>query len=143
VITPWLDIARAELGVHETGATPRILEFLGSTSLPKRLKDTDQTAWCGAFVNWCLLGCGYQVAEHPARAASWRKYGRPTLKLYSGCVVVVTRGRGRHHVAFCDVVTPDGGALLLGGNQRNSVCVRHYPAERIVATRWPVPWVVS
>jgi uncharacterized protein (TIGR02594 family) len=67
---PWMDVARAEIGVEETpgpGTTPRIREYHQHTSL---LAKDDETAWCASFVNWVLDKAGYP-ANHKPNARSF------------------------------------------------------------------------
>ncbi len=67
---PWLDIARREIGQKERKglpANPRILAYiatfpyLADVPYPPQgvpMSQTDETAWCACFVNWCLLRAG-------------------------------------------------------------------------------------
>jgi hypothetical protein len=51
---PWLEFAFREYGVRETRGrrtTPNIARYLASVGLSGY---GDETAWCSAFVNWCM-----------------------------------------------------------------------------------------
>jgi uncharacterized protein (TIGR02594 family) len=84
---PWIDIARAEIGVHEVSgpaANSRILEYFGATTLRA---NTDEFPWCSAFVNWCLQHAGIP-GTRSAAASSWRTWGAACTPQI-GCIVVV------------------------------------------------------
>jgi len=96
------------------------------------------TAWCAAFVNWCLDRAGVQHLGI-ATAASWLKFGIPIATPTYGCIIVVkpgsSTGSTTGHVAF------SGGAQgskvwLLGGNQSRRVswwlC-----SKEVLGKRWP------
>jgi len=60
-LSPWMDIAVAELGVHEDSHpgqhNSRILEYHQTTTLKAT---TDETPWCSSFVNWVMIQSGRQ-----------------------------------------------------------------------------------
>ena len=69
----WMAVARAEIGVREKPGklrnNPRVLEYLAvCTLLSRALRGFDETPWCSAFVNWCMLNAGYE----PTRKATAR-----------------------------------------------------------------------
>ncbi len=145
---PWMDVARAELGVKELPGdrdNPRILAYLRSTSLPGPLASHDETAWCSAFVNWCVERSGFEGTDS-AWARSWLRWGRdagadPPI----GAIVVMQRppDPDSGHVGFL-VEKPNPAAApgdrvvgVLGGNQSNAVCVSSYRALRVLGYRLP------
>ncbi len=140
----WLAIARAEVGVHELPGkahSTRVLEYLSVCSLLSRLmRLVDETPWCSAFVNFCLMGSGMAITRS-AMARSWIKAGTPLESPKVGAVCVLTRKSatpGSGHVGF--VVAWDAHRVcMLGGNQGNKVCEAWYPRSRVVAYRWPSP----
>ncbi len=137
----WLVIARKELGVHETPgpkATARIIEYGQATTLKAT---SDEVPWCASFVNWCIREAR---KSHPeldketgsAAAVSWRKWGHELQWGRIGCVVVFKFVNGRHHVGFYvgeDVM----GVFCLGGNQNDSVSIKHFPWDSVINFRWP------
>ena len=137
----WLYIARKELGVKETpgpGSTSRIDEYLSETRLPEGMIN-DATPWCAAFVCWCLERAGIPSTKR-ASARSYLHWGRKLDEPQLGCIVVFSRpsaGPGSGHVAFY-VGTEADQVRVLGGNQRDQVCERLYPASRVLSYRWPV-----
>lgn len=120
--TPWLDVARGELGTREVrGAahSARVLEYHASTTLHAR---NDETAWCSAFVNWSMEQAGYH-GTGSAAARSWATWGqgvpRDAQHVRPGDVIVFPRGHNprQGHVAIVTEVRPDGSVQVLGGNQ--------------------------
>jgi uncharacterized protein (TIGR02594 family) len=137
--TPWMEIARAEIGVTETpgpGTTLRIREYHAETTL--HAKD-DETAWCSAFVNWVMKQCGIEGTRQ-ASARSWLTWaGGERCEAKPGAIAVLWRGKPvgwQGHVAFIDRIEDDT-LCLLGGNQDNAVGIAAYPKARLLGCRWP------
>ena len=135
----WYQCAKHELGVREQPGrshNARILEYHQAT----RLRATeDEVPWCAAFVCWCLEKAGV-ASTKSASARSYLKWGVPLASPVVGAVCILARGdasAGQGHVAFFAGYTPNGAIKLLGGNQQNRVCVQTYPADRLLAVRWP------
>lgn len=134
----WLEIARKEIGVHETrgGETKRILEYHAQTSLHA---SDDETSWCSSFMNWCMMSVGLR-GTRSAAARSWESWGLPLDKPIVGCIVVFWRGSkdsGLGHVAFYMGEQDRDYILCLGGNQGDKVCIAPEPKARVIAYRWP------
>lgn len=135
---PWMAIATAEIGVKEfpgNQENPRILEYLHSTNLGAPYQSSDETAWCSAFVNWCMERAGYEGTDS-AWARSWLNWGKPLPRPRAGCIVVLSRGDASGHVGFY-VSQTKSGVKLVGGNQSNEVCVSTYPKSRVLGYRAP------
>jgi uncharacterized protein (TIGR02594 family) len=135
---PWMAIATAEIGVKEfpgNQENPRILEYLHSTNLGAPFQSSDETAWCSAFVNWCMERAGYEGTDS-AWARSWLNWGKPLSKPRAGCIVVLSRGEASGHVGFY-VSQSSNGIKMVGGNQSNQVCVSTYPKSRLLGYRAP------
>lgn len=149
---PWLACALAEVGVQEVdgkGANQRILDYLATTNLPTRMKSSDETAWCSAFVNWCMLRSGIR-GTNLANARSWLAWGVPQIQPKRGSVVVFSRNSagptsghvgfymGEYEVTKGTMWWKKGTRVInvLGGNQQNRVCAAEYPADRLLAIRW-------
>jgi len=132
----WMPIARGEIGVAEIAGARhhrRILEYHAETSL--RASD-DETAWCSAFVSWCMKQAG-KPGTRRANARSWLQWGTRLAEPRLGCVVIFRRGNNpaQGHVAFY-LEQRGAGILVLGGNQSNSVRVSTYPAADVLGYRW-------
>ena len=99
---------------------------------------------CSAYANWCMHQAGVD-GTGSAAARSWLRWGVPLAAPRPGCIVVLWRGtpndRAHGHVAFLE--RAEGRTLyLLGGNQRNQVCVEPRPITQLLGYRWPKPRVV-
>lgn len=136
---PWMDVAEAELGVKEvpgSGDNPRIVEYLQTTTIGSPSDENDETPWCSAFVNWCMLQAGFE-GTNSAAAASWRNWGEELEYGQYGCVVVMSR-QGGNHVCFYVEEDETRGVKCLGGNQGDAVSVKWFPWERITNFKWPM-----
>ncbi len=134
---PWLPIALAEQGVKEypgDGDNPRIIEYLQSTTLEAPMQHNDETAWCSAFVNWCMERAGYEGTDS-AWAKSWLNWGKAIQKPQRGCVVVFTR-QGGGHVGFYMGETQTA-INVLGGNQSDEVNQSSRPKANLLGFRLP------
>jgi len=137
---PWMEIARQEEGVKEvpgSGDNPRIVEYLQSTTLGTPENENDETPWCSAFVNWCVIQVGFE-GTNSAWARSWLDWGQEAdwNNLQGGEIVVLSRGTSSGHVGFYTDST-DETVTLLGGNQNNQVCEAEFSQSRILGIRVP------
>lgn len=135
MLAPWLDIARAEIGVKEIPGSKhekRILEYHKATSLEST---EDEVPWCSSFVSWCLEKAGVPSTRN-AWARSYLAWGTKIERPVVGCIVVFSRGASSGHVAFY-IDESDAGIQCLGGNQGNKVCLSTYPKSRVLGYRIP------
>ena len=137
---PWMKFALQEYGQREvTGArsNPRIDAYLRTVGI----SGGDETAWCSAFVNWCLEQVGIPGTRR-ANARSWLNWSNSTTCLQTpsyGAVVILTRGSTsgwQGHVGFY-VGHEASNLILLGGNQGNAVSIRPYASSRLLGYRLP------
>lgn len=138
----WMPLALAEKGVREVAgpdAHPRIVEYLSSCSLDQELRESDETPWCSAFVNWCVEKSGH-AGTNSAAARSWLYWGHELVRPRRGAVCVLRRdAAGRKdggHVGFF-VETRGEELVLFGGNQENQVGYGQYALDRLLG--WRVP----
>lgn len=135
---PWLTLARGEIGVKEMKGkkhNPQIIQYHLTTSYKAT---SDEVSWCSAFVNWCLLNSGF-TGTNNAAARSWLKWGRELKKPQHGCITILWRRSPKSwqgHVGFF-IDEDHENVFLLGGNQKDSVCIRAYPKNRVLGYRWP------
>lgn len=134
-----MPIALAEQGQIEVPGdadNPRIVEYLKSTTLPPELAAQDETAWCSAFVNWCVEHSGHK-GTRSAAARSWLEWGKAISIPRRGCIAVFSRGESSGHVAFymCSILH---NYIVLGGNQANRVGVNDYDRARLLGFRVPL-----
>jgi|GEM_PF-1268259 uncharacterized protein (TIGR02594 family) len=145
---PWLTIARGELGIAGVAGgnhNPRILEYLATTTnigLAHRLRD--ETDWCSAFVNWCMMQAGYVGTNH-ALARSWWTWtgGTRQSEPRQGCIVVFRRlidgvDVGKGHVGFY-IKTEGDHIHVLGGNQDNRVSIKPRAKADLIGFVYPNP----
>ena len=108
--------------------------------------DWQVTAWCAAFVNWCLKQAGHPHLGY-ATARSWLDFGTPLPFPEFGAVIVIkpekSTGSTTGHVAFFERQEGDW-LTLIGGNQskpgtRSSDRVNRMQAHRdqVEGIRWP------
>jgi uncharacterized protein (TIGR02594 family) len=132
----WMAIAVQEIGTKETagaGDSPRVVEYLRSTTLPKADASNDETPWCSAFVNWCVERSGVAGTDS-AWARGWLHWGKAAAQPRRGCIVVFERGESSGHVAF--FIAEEGDYYkVLGGNQHNEVCISKYLKSRLLGFR--------
>lgn len=134
----WLVLARWEIGQREIvgeSHNQRILEYLATVRGSRGLWFMkDETAWCSAFVNWCVQRSGNDGTRDPA-ARSWLKHGIES-SFRIGAICVLKRGLPwQGHVGF-GVGIDDAYVHLLGGNQSNGVCVQRYSRADVLGIRW-------
>jgi len=134
---PWLAIALDELYQLELPGiehNPRIIEYHSVTKLSAM---EDETAWCSAFVCWCLEEAGI-ASPRSAWAKSFLGWGQKVYEPYQGCIVVFHRGSKNQsgHVGFY-FGEDQKGIKVLGGNQENQVCIKTYSRSKLIGYREP------
>ena len=135
---PWLQIARAEIGVAEYpsgSSNPRIAQYHAGTSIEGY---DDKVSWCSSFVNWTLEQAGIQ-GTRSALARSWLDWGRTLSRPALGCIAVLWREEPeswKGHVGYYLRLEGDV-VVLLGGNQLGAVREHRYPVTMILSYRWP------
>ncbi|MBY0469279.1 MAG: TIGR02594 family protein [Burkholderiaceae bacterium] len=132
----WLALARADIGQKETlgpNDSPwirRMLAALGASWLLGQ-------PWCGgAVAEWMRKARIEQLPKYWYRAKAWLDWGIPLAQPIVGCVVVFER-EGGGHVGLVAGVDQAGRLMVLGGNQRNQVCVAPFDRARAIGYRWP------
>ena len=130
-----LKIALSQYGVKETVGSkdhPQILRYFDSMGFDGK-KLHDETAWCSAYANWVAKKAGYEYSGK-LTARSWLAVGESTCEPSVGDVVVLWRespSSWKGHVGFF-IKETKRYVYLLGGNQRNSVCIKAYPKHRVL-----------
>lgn len=136
----WMDIARAEIGVKEYAGeadNPDVVKYLKSVeALSRSDQRNDETAWCSAFVNWCIEQAGLP-GTNSAAARSWLEWGTEIQEPEEGCIVVLWRDSPeswKGHVGFF-IKENSNNIYILGGNQNDEVNISHYPKYRVLSYR--------
>ena len=140
---PWLKTAFNEIGITEIKGLankPRIVEYHSQTTLNA---DNDETPWCSSFMCWCMSQAGIQHTRSAA-SLSWLDWGKVLDEPVRGCIVIFERADrqgqiipNRGHVGLWLGQT-ERVVDVLGGNQKDSVRVSRYRADRVIGYRWPV-----
>lgn len=104
---------------------------------------SDEIAWCGLFVGYCLKIAGVtdKQPDNILGAKNWKDYGTEveTSKVAEGDILVFWRGtpKGPHgHVGFYAGETSTAYKVL-GGNQQNSVNYSWVSKQRLLTIRRP------
>lgn len=142
----WMEIARQEAARPAVDrsewaggkSNPQILDYFRVGTAWREVTE-DETDWCAAFVNYCLVKSGHPGTNSPgARSFFWNRNARfERLEAPKpGCIVVIRRlpfddpkwEFGPGHVGFF-VAGTDTSVTLLGGNQSNTVRESNFPKE--------------
>ena len=133
---PW-EIALKEYGTLEdvtSGSNPRVLEYFAKVG-HSWVKD-DATAWCAAFVGWCLESCNIKSTKK-LNARSYLEWGITTTGPRIGDIAVLWRispTSSYGHVAFF-IKRDEKYVWLLGGNQADQVKIEKYPLSQVLGYR--------
>lgn len=96
----------------------------------------DDTAWCAAFINWCLMKAG-KNGTGLLNARSFLTYGVKTDKPTIGDVVVlwrISKDSPFGHVGFF-IKESKEGIYILGGNQNDSVNIALFNKTQVLSYR--------
>lgn len=140
--SPWLEIAVREIGIKEyPGADsnhPRIQAYLATVSdLSAVKKSKDETYWCSCFINWCVEQVELNGTDS-AWAKSWGNWRKAIdiSNAQTGDIAVFDRSSsieaGGHVAIFLSRDSTTNEALVLGGNQSNSVRYSWYPIDAFI-----------
>ncbi|MDI7924614.1 NlpC/P60 family protein [Ferirhizobium litorale] len=135
----WLTLARRYSGLKEIKGknhAPEILDMWRVLGLPYR---DDETAWCAAFVGFCLENAGI-TSTRSASARSYEKWGVRISEPKVGAVVTFWRGNPNGwsgHVGFIVGRDQAGNLMVLGGNQSDQVNIRPFDCGRVTGFFWP------
>jgi uncharacterized protein (TIGR02594 family) len=132
--------AKNEMETYDTAEiagklnNPRIVWYHSHTSLKA---NDDETPWCASFVCAALENTRFK-STRSAAAVSYEKYGEKGDGSL-GDIVVFRWDNGKHHIGFVSAPYKYGDRTIqiLGGNQKNRVCVEQYESRHILAIRRP------
>ena len=133
----WMAEAWRELGQSELRGpahNPRIVAMFAELGHPDQ---SDETAWCAAFVGACLERAGIS-STRSLRARSYLDWGTSTDNPGSGAVVVLKRGSNpaQGHAGFLVGATATH-IFSLGGNQSDAVTVAAFDRDLVLGFREP------
>lgn len=133
----YLNIALGEYGKNEIIGSEDNQDIVNYFKVVGHswVKD-DDTAWCAAFVGYCLEKAGIR-STRKLNARSYLNFGTPTPIPSVGDLVVFWRGSRdgwQGHVGF--FIREEGNNIyVLGGNQSNSVSIQKYNKSRLLGYR--------
>jgi uncharacterized protein (TIGR02594 family) len=146
------DLAQRFVGVKEGPGSINNPQVVAMLRLDQAWPAGDDVAWCSAFVNyiaWLLR----LPRSKSLGARSWLTVGVPVMLSVAkpGDVVVLKRGEDPQpgpnvvdapgHVGFFAGLDRDplsnqpSHLLVLGGNQRDQVCIERFPVSQILGIR--------
>lgn len=136
--TPY-ELARSFLGQTEFPghpSNPKIMEMFRAVG-HEWVKDDSTTAWCAAFVGYCLEKKGIR-STRLLTARSYLTFGVDVHPddAREGDIAVFSRGKEawQGHVAFF-VSASKTHVKVLGGNQSDAVSIASYPISRLLGIR--------
>ena len=132
-----LEIALSEYGVREIVGSqhnPEVLKYFAG--IGHEWVHEDEVAWCGAFMSWCCKGAGLEYSRK-LNARSWMDIGEHVQNPLPGDIVIFWRSSPQSwkgHVGF--YINQIGHYInLLGGNQKNMVCIQPYHVNKLLMYR--------
>ncbi|WII96009.1 TIGR02594 family protein [Moraxella haemolytica] len=144
----WVQIARQYIGQQEIKGVkhnPLVVEMwtTGFTAtnqahrLKEKVRQNDETPWCGAFVAFVMAkaGLSHHIPKSFPLARSWVTAGSKLNNPAYGCVVVFSRNGGGH-VGFCVGRDKHGNIMVLGGNKGDAVNIKPFSPSRVLGYRW-------
>lgn len=117
-----LETAQGYLGICRVpgaDANSDITMFLHSTSLSSQYANSDETAWCSAFVNYCVGENGY-TGTNNALASSWSSFGSATNSPKVGDIAY-----RNGHCGIVSSVGSNGAFTMIAGNSGDDHCVAY------------------
>lgn len=135
----WLKTAAKYLGEKEIKGSqhnPFIIEWW--KAIKSKIID-DETSWCAAFVGGILEETGI-MSTRSESARSYNKWGLELDRPAYGSIVVFWRGKPsswKGHVGFVVGRDQHNNLMVLGGNQKDQVCISSFSALRVLSYRWP------
>lgn len=119
---------------------PQILTFFQDTE--HNWVQSEEVAWCGAFINWVALKCGCE-RSYKLDARSWLNVGIEIIKPELGDLVIFWReslDSWKGHVGLWSGQSKRS-TFSLGGNQKNQVNVSPYPTFKVLGYR-RIPYLI-
>ncbi|MFY0630527.1 MAG: TIGR02594 family protein [Flavobacteriaceae bacterium] len=133
-----IKIALTQYGVQkndESEIHPQIIEYF--TVIGYTMTDFKKNnSWSSAFVNWVAKKSGYEYSGK-LDARSWLGVGNSIDTPEWGDIVVLWKDIPENKDGYVGVFIKETRryVYLLGGDQRNSVCIKAYPKSRVLDYR--------
>jgi uncharacterized protein (TIGR02594 family) len=129
----WLNLVEAP----GKGDNPDILTWAKEEggAIAKNYND-DSIPWCALYANMVLTKIGIKGTE-TLWALDWNNWGQKLPGPTVGAFAPMKR-EGGGHIAIVVGRDKHGNLMCLGGNQRDSVNITAFPAQRPLSFRWPI-----
>lgn len=115
-------------------SNPRILKYASDCGFTDY--NNSDVSWCSLFMNWACIRGGLP-RSNSLLARSWLNIGSRVDYLWDADIVVYwreTKDGIYGHVGIPNSYSEDKQFIYtLGGNQSDMVCVKPYPANRVLA----------
>lgn len=95
----------------------------------------DSIPWCGLFMAVVAQRANWQPPNEALRALAWAEFGNKSPQPSRGDVLVFKRKGGGHVGIY--VGETENTYWVLGGNQKNRVCLAELDKKRLHACRRP------
>lgn len=133
-----IKIALTQYGVNEKiekEVHPQIIKYFEAVEHPFE-NVQNNPSWSSAFVNWVMKKAGY---EHSGSTndRSWLSVGESTNFPCWGDIVILWKGSPENKEGYVGIFIKETRryVYLLGGDQRNKVCIKAYPKNRVLDYR--------
>jgi uncharacterized protein (TIGR02594 family) len=132
-----LEIALGEYATHAlvgAGNNPQVLRYF--QEIGQKWVVDDDTAWCAAFVNWCIMKAG-KIGTNSLLARSFLNYGTPKNIPNVGDLVIlwrISKSSPFGHVGFF-IRETNSLIYILGGNQSDAVNIQAFDKTRLLGYR--------
>ena len=93
--------------------------------------DDSTVPWCGAFVRFVVMLCGWKPPAKWWSARSWLSWGVPVDFPCVGAVAIYDRPGEGAHVTIIAGQRSDGALMGIGGNQGDAVSLAPFPRSRV------------
>ena len=128
-----INIGLSQYGIKEVPGeenNPEIMKYF--KEIGHEWVQTEETAWCSAFMNWCALQKNFEGSD-ALDARSWLKVGKK-VDIEDADVVVFWRESKDSWKGHVGIPIRDDGSYIwcLGGNQSNMVKISAYPKDRLL-----------
>ena len=133
-----ITIALGQIGIKEFSGkrdNPEVLKYFHDLGFDSQ-KIKDETSWCSAFMNWVAKTAGYEFSGG-LNARSWLKVGKKIKNPQVGDVVVFWRESEKSWKGHVGIYLREDSLKIyvLGGNQKNQVCVQPYWKAQLLGYR--------
>ncbi len=131
-------IALTQYGVGENiekETHPQIAKYFESIGINLR-NFSSQPSWSSAFVNWVAKKAGLQFSGK-LEDKSWLSVGESTHYPSWGDIVVLWKDSPLSKEGYVGIFVKETRryVYILGGDQRNKVCIKAYPKSRVLDYR--------